>query len=331
MLALQVPSLDPTYNLALEEVLFHTVTPDHPGWFLLWRNSPSIIIGRHQNTVEEINEAYIRDTKLPVVRRSTGGGAVYHDEGNLNFSFLQSIERNQSVSFAQFLNPILLALTDLGLDAEFSSRNDITVQGRKVSGSAQRRSGTHILHHGTMMINLDMSILGQALTGNPDKYESKGVSSHRARVVNLCELLPADWTQEESMQHVVSALKARCADGVGEITPETEAAVQRLAQEKYRSWEWNYGKSPSFTERRRKRFPWGALECRLNVKDGIIQQCRMYGDFFSARDMRELEELFCGVPREPDALSARLESVPLEYWFVGGERESLLEFFRTGE
>lgn len=331
MFAIQVPSVDSAYNLALEEVLFHSITPEHPGWFLLWRNSPSIIIGRHQNTVEEINETYTRKHELPVVRRSTGGGAVYHDEGNINFSFLRYVAQNQTVSFATFLEPVLRALRGMGLDAEFTSRNDITVQGRKISGSAQRRNGFRVLHHGTVMVDLDMSILGQALTGNPDKFESKGVNSHRARVANLREFLPATWSREECLQQIMAALIDHCSDGMGEITPEIDAAAQRLAQEKYRSWDWNYGKSPSFTERRRKRFPWGALECSFSIKDGIIQQCRMHGDFFSARDMRELEELFCGVPRDPEALSARLESVPLECWFVGGERESLLNFFRTGE
>lgn len=331
MLALTIPSLDPAYNLALEETLFQALEPGSPGWFLIWRNGPSIIVGRHQNTVEEINEAFVRERGLNVVRRMTGGGAVYHDEGNVNFSFLTFADKGQAVGFGDFLRPMVAALGDLGLDAEFSSRNDITINGRKVSGSAQRRAGHRMLHHGTMMVDLDMSVLGQALAGNPDKYASKGVASHRARVANLRELLPAAWSREECLKRVIEAMVARCARGEAVLTPELDQAARRLAETRYRSWEWNYGKSPAFTERRRKRFSFGAVDCLFDVRDGVIRECRLYGDFFSLGDIAELEAAFRNVPRDPLALRAALEAVPVEQWFAGGEREALLAFFCEGK
>lgn len=331
MKALRVSTFDPTYNLALEEVLFDALTPGHPGWFFLWQNDPSIIIGRHQNTVEEINEAFIRDHDLYVVRRPSGGGAVYHDTGNVNFSCLTTTDKNSDTSFAHFLAPIVEALADLGIEAEFSSRNDITVQGRKISGSAQRKSGHRVLHHGTMLIDLDTGVLGRALAGNPDKYTSKGIASHKSRVANLREFMPEDWNREQCLEAVVAAMARRCADGETSLTPEQDRAATALADAKYRTWDWNYGKSPEFTERRRKRFPFGAVECRLNVKDGKIRACRLFGDFFSLGDITALEASFTGIAPTPAALRAALSTVPVEQWFMGGDREALLQFFCEGD
>lgn len=175
MLALRIHSLDPAHNLALEECLFDSLKPGEPGWFLVWRNGPSIIVGRHQNTLEEIDEAFIRESGIPVVRRGTGGGAVYHDEGNLNFSFLTTISRNEKAEFAPFMRLMVDALGDLGIQAELSSRNDITVAGRKISGSAQRRSGQKLLHHGTMLVDLNMSVLGRALTATRTSTVPRGL------------------------------------------------------------------------------------------------------------------------------------------------------------
>lgn len=323
MKAIRVESLDPTYNLALEEVLYDSLQPKDEGWFLIWRNEPSIIIGRHQNTLEEINEAFVRKRALHVVRRPTGGGAVYHDEGNVNFSFLTTIG-NKQLGFIEFLSPIVVALGDLGLQAEFSSRNDITVNGRKISGSAQRRSGYRMLHHGTMMVDLDMSVLGQALTGNPDKYESKGVASHKSRVANLLEFLPQ--YGENCMEAVILAILKRCADEIVSLPMEVHTAAVALADAKYRTWDWNYGKSPEFTESRRRRFSWGALECKINVKEGKIVDWRMYGDFFSRAEICELEVKLTGIAYQPEAIEASLTDIPIEQWFAGSERRELMDF-----
>lgn len=330
MLALRTNSLDPARNLALEETLFHALEPGHPGWFLLWRNGPSIIVGRHQNTLEEIDEDFIRAAGLPVVRRPTGGGAVYHDEGNINFSFLAWVDAKSPPSFADFLAPIVGALADLGVTASFSSRNDITVNGRKISGSAQRRAGSRMLHHGTMMVDLDTEVLGRALTGKPDKYQSRGISSHKSRIANLREFLPQDWSRETCMTRVLDAMTRRCATAESTLPPALDSQAEALAESKYRTWDWNYGKSPEFTERRRRRFPWGALECRFNVKNGIITRCCLYGDFFTLGDIADLEKKLEGVPRTPEALASALADIPVETWFVGAERGPLLDFLCQG-
>lgn len=313
MLALRLDSLDSAFNLALEETLFHALRPGDPGWFLLWRNGPSIIVGRHQNTLEEINTDLVRTYGLPVVRRMTGGGAVYHDAGNLNFSFLMPSEGRGRLDFKRFLRPVLTALAELGVTAAFSSRNDITVGGRKVSGSAQLRSSHGVLHHGTLLVHLDLDMLGAVLAGAPDKYTSKGVASIRSRVCNLAEVLPAGI----GMEGLRDALTAHCAQGEGAVSAPVWEEARVLAARKYRSWNWNYGASPPFSERRRRRFPWGAVECRFDVRHGRIAGCRIYGDFFSQSDIGRLETLLTGIPYTEAALREALGDRELDDFFSG--------------
>ncbi len=323
MLALVLDSLDPARNLALEEYLFSTLPPDHPGWFLLWRNGPSIIVGRHQNTLEEINPALVEKHGLQVVRRMTGGGAVYHDAGNLNFSFLHWVERGGPLDFSLYLQPVVRALADIGVTAEFSSRNDLTAGGRKFSGSAQMRQGRRVLHHGTLMVELDLDMLGAVLTGAPDKYLSKGIASVRSRVINLAELWPAG----TRMDDLRDALVRHCATGQGSLAAEDAAAAAVLAQDKYRSWNWNYGASPRFTEKLRERFPWGAVECRLDVRHGNIEGCRIQGDFFAAAEVAELESLLTGVRHRPEDIRAALAQTDMGVYFAGCDAERMLAFF----
>ena len=189
MYALRLDSTDPAFNLALEETLFESLSPENPSMFLIWRNAPAVIIGCHQNTAEEVNEVFCREHGIAVVRRPTGGGAVYHDLGNVNFSFLVWVEKSRLAGFDEFMRPMVAALRDLGVDAAYTSRNDITVDGRKVAGTAQRRSGQRMLHHGCLLVDVDTSVLSGALAADPEKFHSKGVASHRARIANLREFL----------------------------------------------------------------------------------------------------------------------------------------------
>lgn len=327
MYALRIESTDPAFNLALEETLFGTLSPENPGMFLIWRNAPSVIIGCHQNTAEEVNEPYCREHGINVVRRPTGGGAVYHDLGNVNFSFLVWVEKNRLSGFEEFMRPMVAALRDLGVDAAYTSRNDITVNGRKVAGTAQRRSGQRMLHHGCLLVDVDTSVLTGALAVDPEKFQSKGVASHRARVANLREFLPAGLSGDECMNMVIEAMTRRCADEERTLSPKLREKAEALAASRYRSWEWNWGQSPRFTEKRRHRFSWGRLECLLEVRGGVISGCRLFGDFFALRDIRELEQALTGLRSDSASLAASLESIPVESWFSGAEREELLHFF----
>lgn len=324
MLALAFPGTDAAFNLALEEALFESLSPETPGYFLVWRNAPSVIVGRHQNAAEEVDAAYCRENGIQIVRRSTGGGAVYHDLGNVNFSFLLWVDKNRLAGFEEFMEPMVKGLRDLGIDAESSSRNDIAVAGRKVAGTAQRRDGQRMLHHGCLLVDADASMLTRALAADPEKFRSKGVASHRARVANLREFLPEGLGREECVARIVEAMKKRCANGDGAVPEAVFARAEELAQKKYRSWEWTWGSSPRFSERRRRRFPWGRLECLLDVKDGRILSCRIFGDFFALRDVKELESMLAGQRADAQSLREALADVPLESWFAGAERGSLL-------
>ncbi len=326
MFAIHAESTDPFFNLALEETIFESLTPDHPGVFLIWRNEPSIIVGRHQNTAGEVNQEFCERKGICIVRRPTGGGAVYHDLGNINFSFISWVERNRIGGFEEFMRPMVQALRDLGIDAEYSSRNDITVKGRKVAGTAQRQTGQKMLHHGCLLVDVDFSWLSGALKADPEKFQSKGVDSHRARVANLREFLPECHDREECLSHVISAMKQRCASTTMDIKKDILDAAARLATVKYRTWEWNWGNSPRYSEKRRKRFPWGRLELYLLVSHGLIQECRICGDFFALRGIKELEQSLSGQKADAASLRGALSSIPVEEWFVGAERRPLLDF-----
>ncbi|WP_298065953.1 lipoate--protein ligase [uncultured Mailhella sp.] len=338
MLSLNWEQHDPAFNLALEEVLFDALSPALPGIFLLWRNRPSIIIGRHQNAFAEINAGWCRAHGIHIVRRSTGGGAVYHDLGNLNFSFLLWSGHSRILEPARFLTPVLDALRDVGVEAACSSRNDLSAGGRKIAGTALRRDGQRTLLHGCILVHTDTSALTQALAGDPEKFLSKGVSSHKARVANLCDLLPSANTctgeslndaaaePAEVMRRLMDALTRHCAHGVFTLPDELRASASRLAKTKYRSHDWTWGRSPRFSQKFRRRFPWGRLECFWNVREGVIQECRLLGDFFALRDPAELEAHFLGLAPDAHALRAALEPLGVEAWFSGAEREPLLSF-----
>ena len=341
MYALRLPSLDPAFNLAFEEHLFRSLSPDHPGWLLLWQNGPSIIVGRHQNTAAEVNPDFVKERSLSVVRRMSGGGAVYHDQGNLNFSFLTPLRPGSPApGFAAFLQPVVEALGTLGIKAEISGRNDLVVSGGgKCSGSAQLRSSGGILHHGTFLVDVNMDNLSLALAGDPEKYRSKGLASMRSRVANLAPLLglaeqgapcatPED--RAEAVNRIAEAVLARFGLEPLAPNPELIAAAAHLADARYRTWEWNYGRSPAFSERRVKRFPWGRVECCFDVQDGEIRECRFYGDFFAQEDTGKLEIALRGVSRRPDLLRGKLQEHPLQQYFSGCDREELLDFL-TGE
>lgn len=323
MRALAVTTMEPAYNLALEETLFDTLEEGADGLFLLWRNAPSIIVGRHQCTAEEINAAFVAERGIPVVRRNTGGGAVYHDPGNLNFSFIEHAHGASKVDFARYLSPVCAALRTLGVEAQISGRNDLEVQGRKISGSAQRLRHGKVLHHGTLLVSLNFEDMVQALHVDPEKYLSKGVASVRARVANIAEFCP----RSDLMDALRAALTESCATQTTELDPALCQRAEELAAARYRTWEWNYGASPAFSYRKKERFPWGSVELCLDVQKGRICAARIHGDFFSAGDIGELEQRLVGLRHEHDSMAEALKDAPWSLWFSGCDPERMRDFF----
>ena len=316
-------SHDPAFNLALEEHLYRSVDEGHPGYFLLWRNDPSIIVGRFQNTAQEVNRPFIEERGINVVRRISGGGAVYHDLGNVNYSFIVPNDEGAPFDFARHARPVIDALAKLGVAAESGGRNDLVIDGRKFSGSAQHMDRRRLLHHGTLLFDSDLSVLEQALNVDEEKFTSKGFKSVRSRVTNILPMLPKPISVSEFIDALRSSLSGT---GTYSLDETHVAAIHRLRDEKYATWEWNWGASPEFTERKVRRFPWGKVEALLNVKEGVIRQARFYGDYFGAENREEIERALEGRLYREDALLKTLEGFPLERSFKGASTEEFLAF-----
>ena len=315
---------DPAFNLALEEIM--TAQADAP-FVMLWRNRPAVIIGRNQNAYAELDAAYAREHGIAVVRRMTGGGAVYHDLGNLNYSFFsfEAASGGRYADFAPSAEPVVAVLRSLGADAAFSGRNDILVGGRKVSGSAKRVHEGRILFHGTLLFDVDRETMAAVLTPPKAKIEAKGVSSVRARVANLKEFLPKLDCESFHLAMERGLLNLCGLDAPRPIPENWVREAERLADERYRSWDWTFGASPDFTFERTRRFPCGTVTARLAVHQGIIRHAEFTGDFFGAAPVGELADALCGCPHRLDALRAALSRMDPGRHIAGMEPDSLLE------
>ncbi|GAA4859123.1 lipoate--protein ligase LplJ [Paenibacillus vulneris] len=315
---------DPALNLALEEYALRNL-PIENDYLLFYINEPSIIIGKNQNTTEEVNREYVEANGVHVVRRLSGGGAVYHDLGNLNFSFITRDDGKSFSNYRKFTEPVVQALHQLGVEAELSGRNDIQVGERKVSGNAQFSTRGRMFTHGTLMLNSQIENVVSALNVNPLKIQSKGFKSVRSRVANISEFLREPMTITEFRQYLLNFIFEGAAPTEYKLTEEDWAAVHKLADERYRSWDWNYGQSPEFNVRSMKRLPAGTFDVRLDVKEGVIRGALIYGDFFGVGDAGEFAAKLIGVKYDTEALQQLLDSVDLTYYFGAVTKEEWLE------
>ena len=289
---------DPYFNLAAEQYLMEHEDDEV---FMLWRNDRSIIIGRNQNAYAEINRTFVDEHAIPVVRRLTGGGAVFHDLGNLCFTFIVKHEAGQVMDFSRFCRPIIESLQSLGVPAALSGRNDMTVEGRKFSGNAECVLGEKILHHGTILFSADLSFLSGALQVREDKMRSKGIKSVRSRVCNLSSYLP-DLTVTDLMEHLARSVVAERAT----FADEQIEGIQALVQSKYRTWEWNYGVSKQYEKQVMHRFPYGSVELSYTADRGILKAVKLEGDFFAIGDVSAWETALLGCPLKRESLAERL-------------------------
>ncbi|WP_019240403.1 MULTISPECIES: lipoate--protein ligase [Bacillus] len=306
---------DPQINLAIEEYALKNLNIDE-SYLLFYINAPSIIIGKNQNTIEEINTEYVEGQGIKVVRRLSGGGAVYHDLGNLNFSFITKDDGDSFHNFQKFTEPVVKALRKMGVNAELSGRNDLLVEGRKISGNAQFSTKGKMFSHGTLLFNSEMDHVVSALKVRKDKIESKGIKSVRSRVANITEFLDKKMTIEEFREELLKNI----FEGSEEIpeyvlTEEDWRNIYKLSEERYQNWDWNYGKSPNFNVQHSNRFPVGLIEFRLEVKKGKIEECKIFGDFFGVGDVSDIEALLKGVQYEKSAIESALNDVNVKHYF----------------
>ena len=307
---------DTAFNIALEEYCFKQLK-DEDEIFLLWINEPSIIVGKYQNTIEEINTEYTREKGIHVIRRISGGGAVYHDLNNLNYTIISNRDKGQEgFNFKEFSKPIIETLAELGVKAEFTGRNDLEIDGQKFCGNAQAYIKDRVMHHGCLLFNVDFSALGNALKVSKDKIESKGVKSVRSRVTNILPHLKTPITVEEFGDKIMEYMKKQYPDMKEYVFSKEEMDYIAKRAEVKRSWEWNYGESPEFNITRGKRFKNGKIQIFATVENSRIKNIKFYGDFFGKNeDLSEIENLLKNVKYTVEDVKKKLESIDIGEYF----------------
>ena len=322
---LESPSHDPAFNLALEQVVFDRLDRAH-SYCMLWQNDNAVIVGKHQNTAAEINADYISSHGVRVVRRLSGGGAVYHDLGNINFTFITGAGDSGTLDLSAFCQPVLDLLRRQGIDAQCSGRNDMTIDGQKFSGNSQYIKQGRVMHHGTILYDSDLTVVSKALTPPEDKYVSKGLASVRSRVTNVRPHMPG----QPPTPVFLAMLRTHLLQAYGmtprEFTEGELAEAQWLRNEVYATWDWNFGASPAYqTVKKRRVEGVGTLEVHMDVENGVIRAIRFYGDYFSTEDPARLAALLTGQRLEPGQLLPLLRDAGTDRCFVGLRPEDLVK------
>lgn len=316
-------SFDPYHNLAVEEYLFEKTQDDV---FILWQNDKTVVIGKNQNINCELDFGFASQNRIKVARRITGGGAVYHDLGNLNYSFISSRDK-EGIDFAYFTTPIIDALSALGVDARLTGRNDIEVEGKKISGNAQYSKNGRTLHHGTLLFDTDLSVLSSALHVDEEKIKSKAIKSTRSRVTNLKSLIP--------IKDINELIDYLCCYIINKYSPEiisepNDKYISELEQ-RNKSEEWLFPKSSylsAFTVRKKKKYDFGIVDIVLSMNGDMVSDIKIYGDFFGTKDVSELSAKLSG--NSIDKIEKILENIKLSDYILGMTANDFLELIKRG-
>ena len=325
MIYIDTASFSAEYNFAVEEYISSVWKPSETV-FLCWGTAPTLMIGRFQNTRSEINSEYVRSRGIDVVRRRSGGGTIYTDEGGRQFSYWFPDARHADISFRQAGQAVVDALHGIGVQAYYSQRNDILVDGRKISGNARYVTGSGMINHGSLLFDTDIEAMVRALTVSDEKLVSKGIRSVRQRITNIKDHLKQPMSVEEFNDYMISSICGDCA--VYQFSAEEQAQIDDIAR-RYGSWEWNYGGDPDFELVRENRFAGGKVSCCLNVSEGRIRDISFYGDFFAVGSVEELCAALRGVRLRRDELLAAVQSKGIDmdkimYMISGEELLSLI-------
>jgi len=316
------------FNMAAEVYLMENFDDDI---FMLWRASASVLIGKNQNTYEEIHLDYVKEHKIDVVRRKSGGGTVFCDLGNTNFAFITSDTKAFS-DFSRFTQPIIQVLNNLGVPAEFSGRNDLTIEGKKFSGNAQYKQGNRLLHHGTLLFDADLSQLAKAIHPGKIKLQSKGINSVRSRVTNIAPYLKQSIDIIEFRQMINNHI-FQSVEGAEyyQFTTDDLRQIESIQAKIFDNWDWNYGRSPKFEGKHTKRFSGGTVSLGFNVAKGLIEDLEFTGDFFSKKNVDDILPLFIGQAYDHNSLMDVLLSIDLDDYFTNITADELCSLFFQGD
>ena len=321
---LDLTTTDPAWNLAVEEYVFDRLPKDRM-YVMLWQNDHAIIIGKHQNTLAEINESYVREQGIRVVRRLSGGGAVYHDMGNLNFTVIADAE-GDALDFGRFCDIVIRALAQVGVKAERNGRNDMTIDGKKFSGNAQYIRQGRVMHHGTILFDSNGTVLANALQVDPAKIQAKGIKSVRSRVTNVRPCLPKDMTLPQFREVLLQSILEQFPGESYELTQADISAITAIKSQRYDTWDWNFGHSPACTVTKRQRIEGcGTVEAYIDMDKGCIYSISFRGDFFAVEDPSQLEEILRGCPLETAALAETLSCIDISRYFMGLDTTALVQ------
>ena len=313
MLLINNTNTNAYFNLAMEEYFLKNTNEDI---FLLWQNENSIIVGKNQNTLSEINYDYVKENNIKVVRRLSGGGAVFHDLGNINFTFI-SCNDNSFSDFKKFTMPIVEALKELNVHAEFSGRNDLLIDGQKFSGNAQYNYKNKVMHHGTLLFSSEINDLSNALKVKPSKFQGKSVKSVKSRVTNISSHLDKKMTVLEFKDYLMDFINKRDENShFYELNDKDVESINKLVEEKYSTWEWNFGYSPKYYLYNEVKYPGGNLEFSLDVHDGLIKDIKFFGDFFGKEDISFIENKLRNVKHNEYSIKSALEDVDINNYFL---------------
>lgn len=322
MLLINSSNTNAYFNLAMEEYFLKNTTEDI---FMLWRNESAIIVGKNQNTLSEINYEYVKENNIKVVRRQSGGGAVFHDLGNINFTFI-SCNDNSFSDFKRFTMPIIESLENLNIHAEFSGRNDLLINNQKFSGNAQYNYKNKVMHHGTLLFSSEINDLSCALKVKPSKFEGKGVKSVKSRVTNISNHLEKNMSVLEFKDYLMNFVNSKDKNNhFYELSNHDINEINKLVDEKYNTWNWNFGHSPKYSLNNEIKYPGGNIEISLNVDKGKINEIKFFGDFFGKNDISHIENLLKNVNHNEYSIKSALNNININDYFLNCDIDILVD------
>ena len=306
MRCIYLKNINPYFCLAAEEYLLKNFNEDI---FMLWQSENTVVVGKHQNALAEINYPFVRDNNIKVARRISGGGTVFHDAGNVNFAYIKNVASPAEISFKIFTEPVVKALSKIGITATTSGRNDLLIGDLKISGNAEHIYKNRVLHHGTLLFNTDLQNLSQAIKVIPGKYQDKAVQSNRSRVTNISNYLKEKISVEEFIRFLINVQLEDSSNSTMELSEKDVQIIQKLVNEKFETWMWNFGYSPKHTFKNTFRSNKKNLEIELLVIKGIIDSSKIIGNFFSEEINQRLILKLAGERHHFEAIQNILKKV----------------------